>query len=289
MENIIRQFGLNPPFEIVEINKSAKLINEKFVLKENEDSNQVEKTLKLNSRLTANGIPVTEYLSAVSGDKFVVSNDKIFTLMRKMKGEHIDPFKSDYISIAINTGVEVARLHKVLKNISDIEAKKSDFINELNGWIIPNAKGIPQEIFDSCLQFENHYRELPRQLIHRDIHFQNILFKNSKVSGFLDFDISQENVRIFDISYLFSSMLVGKYHDADYVKKWHEFACAFLGGYNSENTLQENELNAIYKIILSIQLIFAAYYKSINQDELIPDCIEMAKWVYANEKELTIK
>lgn len=45
------------------------------------------------------------------------------------------------------------------------------------------------------------YKTLPRQLIHRDMHTSNLLYRNGMFS-FIDFDMSQRNVRIFDIVYL---------------------------------------------------------------------------------------
>lgn len=45
------------------------------------------------------------------------------------------------------------------------------------------------------------YKTLPRQLIHRDMHTSNLLYRNGMFS-YIDFDMSQRNVRIFDIVYL---------------------------------------------------------------------------------------
>lgn len=42
----------------------------------------------------------------------------------------------------------------------------------------------------------NLYSKLPIQLIRREVHLGNLLFDNNKFSGYIDFDLSQKNIRI---------------------------------------------------------------------------------------------
>ena len=48
----------------------------------------------------------------------------------------------------------------------------------------------------TCNQLEKIYEGLPKQLIHRDVHSGNFLFENNEFSGYIDFDLSQKNIRI---------------------------------------------------------------------------------------------
>ena len=36
---------------------------------------------------------------------------------------------------------------------------------------------------------------LPRQIIHRDMHLSNVIFKDDKLEGFIDFEILENNVK----------------------------------------------------------------------------------------------
>lgn len=291
-DEILHLYGIKVPLTKKQIYKSTWLIGNSYILKKNGNPNEVEKALLINSFLCAEDIPVAEYLKTVSGESFVVKQESVYTLMYKTKGEHIDPLKRDYISIANNIGVEVARLHRVLKKMeSSTSIHKNDLIDEIQGWILSEIRAknirVPREIIDTCLEFDNAYHSLPRQLIHRDIQFGNMLFEDDKLSCFLDFDISQENARVFDIVYLVQSMLVGKYNDSDFVEKWKCFTKSFLKSYHNENTLSELEVNAIYKIAVAIQLIFISFFASIGQTDLVPKSVDMVKWVYSNEDVFT--
>lgn len=44
-------------------------------------------------------------------------------------------------------------------------------------------------------------------MIHRDIHFGNFLFADGAFSGYIDFDLSQRNIRIFDPCYFLLGLL----------------------------------------------------------------------------------
>ena len=58
------------------------------------------------------------------------------------------------------------------------------------------------------------YPSLPKQLIHRDVHFGNFLFFEGSLSGYIDFDLSQRNIRIFDLCYFLSGLLAEETEDA---------------------------------------------------------------------------
>ena len=292
MKEILQAFGFETSATIHQTHARAWLIDGSYVLKKNDSQKEVERALKLNRFLRTENVLVATYLDTLSGKPYVSTEDSIYTLMRKIDGKHIDPFNGDYINIAKCLGIEVARLHKALKKFRRMHGiSKCNLINDLNGWILKEIKAknisVPLEIIESCLSFKSTYHSLPRQLIHRDIHFGNMLFDNCKLTGFLDFDISQENVRMFDIVYFFCGMLVGKYNDNVFVAKWREFVQAFLSGYHAENELLENEVAAIYHLALAIELLFVSFFSTTGQADLVSSCIDMTKWIYLNKDVFT--
>ena len=50
-------------------------------------------------------------------------------------------------------------------------------------------------------------KKLPRQIIHRDFHGQNIIFNNGRLDGYTDFDLNEKNARLYDLCYLCTGAL----------------------------------------------------------------------------------
>jgi Ser/Thr protein kinase RdoA (MazF antagonist) len=219
---------------------------------------------------------------------YVYSDGKdYYCLMSKLPGRHIDPFIGDCIKNGRKLGNIVATLHMALKKIeSPFEYYDADIIMELKGWIAHEIKesnlNISQEIIDTCYEFEKLYSRLPRQLIHRDIHTGNLLFEDDSFIGYLDFDISQRNVRIFDICYLGAGLLVENYLEAERLCQWQEIFGGILEGYEEMSELSSDERQAIPMMFIIIELIFAAYFSKIGQVEVSKSCINMINWLYDN-------
>ena len=87
--------------------------------------------------------------------------------------------------------------------------------DQIKEWVIPTIKeeghDIPQKdaidasnmVVDYLVKFSGNLIE---HLIHRDAHPENILFKDNKLSGIIDFDIVVIGPRIFDPCYCSSSI-----------------------------------------------------------------------------------
>lgn len=297
--DILSVYDIALPLEITPIYKSkwetnanVWKINDDYILKKaNNEEKDIEKTLMLNNFLRKEDVPVVEYIKTISGAYYTIFDDNIYSLMRKVNGEHIEytnPFVGDYKNIAYNIGVETARLHKALKKLENSAVYESNLMSELKSAILEikaNNINIPCEIINSCLDFESDYNSLPKQVIHRDIQFGNMLFEHGKLIVFLDFDSSQVNARMFDIAYFGQSILfTNNYKDTKFVMQWIEFFNSFLFGYHFENILRENEIKAIYKLFLALQIIFISYYLYLEERRaLIQNRVDMAKWIYFNE------
>jgi Ser/Thr protein kinase RdoA (MazF antagonist) len=80
-------------------------------------------------------------------------------------------------------------------------------------------------------------KELPKQLILRDAHVSNFVFNGEKVTGVLDFEITEVNVRIFDICYCLTSVLSEIFTDYKLRQRWHEFIAHLVRGYSKVNPL----------------------------------------------------
>ena len=238
--------------------------------------------------MLAEGIPVIEYIDTTDGNLYVVADDKYWCLMKRINGTVFDPFIGDPKQNGINLGKAVAELHIALKNIENkADAHEVDFYNELTAWIIPELEKGGVSFADGVMDslhtfFERVYKLLPRQLIHRDIHTSNLLFENGILSGYLDFDMSQKNVRIWDVVYLACSQLVENYRDEARLKMWREIFVGILHGYSKLLPLNEDEIKAMPAMFIFDEVLFTAFYSKIGEIETAKCCMEMTSWLHEN-------
>jgi len=234
------------------------------------------------------GVPVIEYLDTANGEPYVFADNKYWCLMKRIKGSVFDPFIDNPKHNGIILGKAVAKLHIALKNIEDkVDIYDSDFHNEFITWIVPELEKAGISFSDGVIDnlqtfFERDYKSLPRQLIHRDIHTSNLLFDDGILTGYLDFDMCQTNVRVFDLVYLGCSQLVENYKDTARVKMWREMFAGILQGYNEVSPLCDEEVKAIPDLFIFDEVLFTAFYSKIGQTETAKSCVEMTNWQHEN-------
>ena len=208
--------------------------------------------------------------------------------MKKINGSVFDPFVGDPKQNGVILGKAVARLHIAFKNIEEqIDVRDTNFHDELISWIMPELDKEKIIFADGVMDssntfFREDYKSLPRQLIHRDMHTSNLLFNNDILSGHLDFDLIQRNVRIFDLVYLGCSQLVENYQDVARSIVWREIFSGIINGYCESLPLSEDERRAIPALFLFDEVLFTAFYLKIRQPETAQSCIDMTNWMFKN-------
>jgi len=289
LENILLQFGIAKSYTISQIYKnSAWSVNDTYILKSNENQGELDKSVMLNRLLLAEGVPVVEYIGAVDGSPYVSADRKYWSLMKKIKGTVFDPFIGGRKQNGMVLGKTVAGLHRAFVKIQDkVKTGEADFSNELSSWIVPELEkhrvSFKNGVMDSLYTFFEHdYRSLPRQLIHRDMHTSNLLFDNGALTGYLDFDLSNRNIRVFDLVYLGCSQLVDNYKDETRLAQWCEIFAGIIQGYAALLPLSEEELKAIPRLFIFDNILFTAFFLKNNQPEAAKKCGEMTNWLYDN-------
>lgn len=132
----------------------------------------------------------------------------------------------------------------------------------MNGWIRQSFnengwKYIDEKLFEETVrQLEVLYQYLPVQLIHRDVHFGNFLFNDGKFSGYIDFDLSQRNIRIFDLCYFMLGLLSEEAKLDITSEEWFSILRDVFHGYNQKILLLEEEIKAVPYVMKSIELLF---------------------------------
>ena len=187
----------------------------------------------------------------------------------------------------------IAKLHQVLATQDrNIEADDNNLLDTVLNWALPKTKRLmeqwncplPETFYqDYITTFAKIYPDLPRHIIHRDPNPSNIMFENGEVTGFIDFIISERNVRIFDPCYCATGILSEAGSIDGGLKKWPEILKGIITGYKHTIKLTEAEIQAIPYIIYSIHLIFIAWLD--RRDEFKDIALqnrEMLAWLWNN-------
>jgi Ser/Thr protein kinase RdoA (MazF antagonist) len=253
-------------------------IDGRYVLKRYRNSDEAQRGIQLAELLHAEGIPVIRYIADKNGQLF--SPDELCCLMMKLPGRHVDFFEEPQTASAM--GAELAKLHIALARIEQgVSCYDVDLFTEWRELFIPSVRGLlADSIIDKVdSRFQAVYPSLPRQLIHRDVHPQNVLFDGGKITGWLDFDIGQKNVRLFDLAYFLSGLLIGNTNDPDKIKVWHTIYRNLVAGYDEVNILSREERDALPILMIVIECLFCWWNKQNGDTEQLEVSIGLSKWL----------
>lgn len=251
--------------QLLQIYPSAWEVNHSYVIKVYDNKNALERNIKIMTILLECNIPVAEIVPTKTGEKYAECNDVFFLLSKKLQGSNISNIKDK--TMAWKMGCAIAQLHRAfLKCEKEIEFWDNSLLEEMKGWIRNNLENdgwriIGEEEYSKTVRvLENVYDCLPKQLIHRDVHFGNFLFFEGSLSGYIDFDLSQRNIRIFDICYFLTGLLAEETDAVITENEWTLNVKSVIEGYESIMPLSEKEKDAIPCVMECIEILFIAYY-----------------------------
>jgi Ser/Thr protein kinase RdoA (MazF antagonist) len=280
--------------DVKQIYNTTWQIGEQYVLKTNHDLGSLTRNIDIMKILDQHGIPVAKPIPTLDQQDYIESNGVYYLLMNKLPGTHIqDIFQVNFTSIAYETGIAVAKLHTAFVACEQkLSFWDNNFLDEVTGWIKQNleernypfitAKDFHESLNDLVLCYEN----LPRQLIHRDMHYGNLLFDNGTFSGYIDFDLSQKNARIFDICYFILGLLSEHDKNEMDVVKWYSIITNFIKGYESLIILSNLEKDSICCLMENIELLFVAYFSSIEDKVLAESAAKLYYFVKQNKESI---
>lgn len=252
------------------------------MLKVYQNRKMLERNLKMLEILHETGIPVGKVISDKTGKQYVSEGSQFYFLSEKLSGSNILQIGND-TKLAETMGGVIADLHIALQKCeSEGEFWNNSLLDEMNGWVKEQFKEcawkyISQAEFQKLIsELESLYGDLPVQLIHRDVHFGNFLFDEGKFSGYIDFDLSQRNIRIFDLCYFLLGLLSEEEKMELTEEQWFDFVSKVFIGYERKQPLSEAERQAVPFVMECIELLFIAYFE--GQKDLC--CAEDAYRIY---------
>jgi Ser/Thr protein kinase RdoA (MazF antagonist) len=291
MKEILKEWGLEAyPTQLYH---STWNVNDVKVLKEYSNLEALKRNIQLHKTLRKAGVPVPEICPLADGKEFYEKNDKMYMLTTKLKGKNI--VDRDQLDEAwfYNFGEILARLHLAFRECEKTMSFWSNsLLEEMNGWVSENLdKFAPdylskKEIEKAIVQLSQVYTELPKQLIHRDVHLGNFLFDNKIFSGYIDFDLSQSNIRIFDICYFLLGILLEEDNNRVKVERWYNIISQVVEGYHSLVALKQVERKSIACVMKNIELLFTAYFLNLGDEKLAKDSADLFLFVCQNEEKI---
>lgn len=134
--------------------------------------------------------------------KFGKIKDKHYIILSKIEGERVSDLinenKINILDAYKKYGKELAKIHKIKP--SEFNIAKQRVIND----IIPDDRYKERDEFiTSIIKYlkENHPIINYDTFIHGDFHYANILWKNNKISGVIDFEYSGKGFKEQDIAW----------------------------------------------------------------------------------------
>lgn len=257
-------------------------IGEKYIIKFTANLGSVRRNINISKALEKEDVKSFKIIKTVGGDSFVQNGEMYFFMTERIKGSQLKC--TDILNntdLAYEIGKEIAKLHKALKTLNEDGYETADTCTRITDEV-KNKLKLSDGFIDAYTEkFIAQYDDLPKQIIHRDINPSNILIDNGEFSGFLDFDLSEINIRIFDICYFATSILSECFADADIDKSiWFEILEKTVLGYASVSPLTIDEKQAIPYVIYSIQITCIEYFGKFDKyKDLERINTDILKWI----------
>ena len=264
-------------------------IGENSVLKVYQDRVMLERNLKVLDILNKMSIPAGRIIPTLDGKQYVVYGSNLYFLSQRLPGSNIVKIGNN-TEIATRLGEVLADLHVAFQKCEgEVGFWNSSLLEEMNGWVRDQLEAcdwtyISKEEYQQIVsKLGSIYGQLPVQLIHRDVHFGNFLFVQGEFSGYIDFDLSQRNIRVFDLCYFLLGLLSEEEKLEITKEQWFDFGVKVFTGYERKLPLSEVEKQAIPYVMECIELLFVAYFEGQNDVLCAKDAFRIFKFVRKNE------
>ena len=263
---ISRSWGLRKKLRLVEdTNNRAFIVRSDvglYVLKRDYSKEKTAEELRrLSSFLLDRGFNVPVAIFTPDGRPDVKIGKHMYSLFSYLEGEKADKSLSNANpEMAFEFGSFTGKFHLCLETASAVTLPRSNLLRTLSSSVrVLFSKAKSMSCFDRDTlesffsDFYSIYYCLPVQIVHGDFHPGNIIIKEGRVSGVIDFEYAAREVKVLDIAYLVASVLT-EFHRMGAPSLALYLIPYFLDGYCQSNTLSVEERKSIVYILASILL-----------------------------------
>lgn len=276
------------------VSESSCYVGDKYIIKFSPNLGNVEKHISLSQAIESVGLSTAAPIKTLDGKFVVASGELYFYVTKRLEGKQLKAsslYLEDYVSKARFVGEIIGQLSIALSKI-DVITNQANILAGAKEWAIPTLAGkmnLPKSFIERYeKEFGEVYESLPQQIIHRDPNPGNIILCGDNW-GFLDFDLSERNVRIFDPCYAATAILSESLEaeNADKLKKWIMIYKNIMYGYDEIVKLTEDEWKAIPYVVITNQLISTAWFSEQEKYvELYEINKKMTEWMLCNYEEM---
>ena len=271
-------------------NDSACYVGETFVLKYTANLGKLKNHIEVSKALESVGLLSAVPVPTRQGAEYIQDGELYFYLTRRLPGEQLGSgsfYDGDAVSNARFVGEILGQLHLALGKMDGC-VSEADLLGTVRDWALPKAQqalGLSDAFCKDYLDtFAALYPVLPRQIIHRDPNPGNIICAEDQW-GFIDFELAERNVRIYDPCYAATAVLSENFgRDND---RWLEVYRNIICGYDSVAHLTDEERKAIPYVILANQFVCVAWFsEQTKYAELFETNKRMTAWLIGKLEEL---
>lgn len=267
-------------------------INKKFIIKTGENIEGLTQHINISKLLVEAGLVASIPIKTKCNLDYYLEDELYFCLMRPVEGIMMSSRElfndKNYKEKARYIGEVIGKLHNVIRNYDDkLKHNYNNLFENVSKWAIPMVReklGIPLKFYEEYRNiFGQVYNKLPKQIIHRDLNPSNIITKDGKVIGFIDFELTEKNIRIYDPCYAATAILSEIFSESKNIKKWFEIYENIIRGYDNICNLTTEEKEVLPYVVLSNQIICYAYFNQFDKfEELKTINRNMTLWLYKN-------
>lgn len=262
-------------------NDNACYVGTDHVLKFTANPGKLENHIPLSEAIERGGLCAASPVATTDGRTYIQDGELYFCLTRRLPGSQLtaatlydDPAKGRFV------GQIIGKLHLALRSV-EAAVNESDLYATVRDWAMPAARealGLSEHFCRDYLDaFGALCPSLPRQIVHLDPNPGNIICAGDNW-GFIDFELSERNVRIYDPCYAATAVLsesFGRNNEA-----WMEIYRAIICGYDSVVHLTQEEFQAIPYVLLANQLVCVAWFAGQEKyAELFATNKRMTSWL----------
>lgn len=277
-------------------NENAFYVGEDYVIKVSANLGKLKNNMDIAKKLADAGLIAATPILTTTGEEYIAVGELYFCITKRIQGSQMQPgemYEGDYKEKARYIGEIIGQLDKALEKVEAL-VNDTDTYESVINWAIPQLTGkmdLPKELLENYKNdFGKIYRAIPRQIIHRDPNPGNIILSEGEW-GFIDFELSEHNVRIFDPCYAATAILSESYAGGDDHKlmKWVDIYKNIIYGYDAVVALTEEEKEAVPFIVLSNQLLATAWFSDKEKfSELYETNKKMTQWIAEHFDDLVI-
>ncbi|MDE6107175.1 MAG: phosphotransferase [Oscillospiraceae bacterium] len=274
----------------------AFYVGEDFVLKCSKSADEIKNAIALCRTIKGVGLRTPALIETTDGEAYIQDDDLFFYMTRRISGTQMAAhhfYEGDGVPKARFVGEIIGQLHLVLRQV-EVPVNDANLYEAVKNWALPKMKDVLPLSESFCQGYLNEfgklYDKLPKQIIHRDPNPSNIIVSRDEW-GFIDFELSEKNLRIYDPCYAAMAILSESFNEKDQAKlsKWMEIYRNILRGYDSVVKLTADERDALPYVAVANQLVSTAWFSEQGKyAELFEKNKCMTQWLVAVFEELKL-